>query len=864
MKRPLFFPLLGLILGIAFVRVDPNQLPAFALLTVLGALLLFLFFRLQQMTGLKVAYILLFMGVGYFSVFLEGKNIERHSNLWNQKIKINPSESRVRDEREGKVPSALGGMEGATRAPVMTGGEKNYWVGKVSEPCATGEEGEKLVLQMLEIKFPDHVIPLSGHLLLNMGKGVCSFQVGDILQGYSAFKKPKRFFNPGSFDYSFFLFRRGITATSFVESEEFVVKIGEEKTRLERFLQPLRSKAHAALQMIPETDLRQILEALLLGNQKSLSKNVRELFRKTGTTHLLVVSGLHFVMVGALFYGFFRLLFSLWPSLFLHLHVRKWALVAALFPLLIYACLVGGTPSVLRAFLTLLFIAVLFLFSRSYDALGLLFLIGFLLLLFFPFLLFELSFQLSFLSVFFILLWVPHWENFLLTRHEKLFSSWSSRKILQILLASLAVQIGLFPVLVSSFHQFSLVSLPANLLLIPLFTWVVLPLGFVGMVLTGLHSGFSSFFLMGAAKTVSFALFYLKFLTALPHGIPYVAGFNGVQIFAFYALVLFLLTPHSLLLTSRKWKQVLIGVLLFFNIVVWAYPSLRDKWEDSLRLSLIDVGQGDAMLLELPHGKKILVDGGGLAVGLAHSSFDIGEKVLLPFLFSKNIRALDIIVLTHPHPDHFAGLTFLLPVFHPQEIWWNGEKSAAPAFQDFLKEVSRLNIPLKRFDTSIPPFEIEGVSFEVLYPPPGPFAEKNPDSSTVNNHSLVLQLAYRGASILLTGDIEKETEAELVAGQKLKPVLVLKVPHHGSRSSSTPDFLNRVCPRVALMGVGRENRFGFPHPEVLERYQSMQSKIFRTDKDGEVELRWDGHQIRVSGFPNSPSLELANPEGLCK
>jgi len=303
------------------------------------------------------------------------------------------------------------------------------------------------------------------------------------------------------------------------------------------------------------------------------------------------------------------------------------------------------------------------------------------------------------------------------------------------------------------------------------------------------------------------------------------------------------------------------------NLAAWVFPPLWDRWDSSLRLTFLDVGQGDSTLIRLPHGKRILVDGGGLA----SSPFDLGERVLLPYFLSKNIGRIDTVVLTHPHPDHYGGLKSVVGALHPRELWWNGENLQDPWFQEFMNEVKRLGIPAKRLDSSTPPFETEGVRWEVLHPPTGEFSVMKPSSALVNNHSLVMTLSDRGLKILLTGDLQREGEEDLLKSGKIGPAAVMKIPHHGSDTSSTPEWVNAVCPRVGLIGVGRNNRFRFPREEVVQRYEAIGTRLFRTDEDGEVNLRWDGKKLEATNFagerwellPDPPSPSPANPGALC-
>jgi competence protein ComEC len=832
MKRPLLSPLVGLMLGIALSGWVRCSLFPTLIIAFLGIFLLFAALLRHSSIITYLASLVLFIAVGWVSGSYSLGKVKNESNLLN-----------------------------------WANGEKSYLIGRIDSPCEADEKGLRLNFHALTLKQSVNTVPVSGHLFLKIGnnkeQAECPFQEGDIVQTYTLLKQPDRFKNRFSFDYPFFLLTRGITATAYVESELSVVKIGEETSSFTRGLNSLRSRVKKSLEFLPNIEDRKILSALLLGDKKGISQETEKLFRHTGTTHLLVVSGLHLAMIGGIFYGLIRLLLSLYPPLLLKISAKKTAFLLSILPVIAYAALVGFSPSVLRAVLAGATLGLLLFLSRERDPLGLLTFIAFVLLLIEPLSLFDLSFQLSFLSVFSMILLVPRWEKLLEARFENIFSYPLVRRCLQILLASLAVQVGLFPILVNRFHQISLVSLPANLVLVPVFSVLLMPLGLLGMLFSWIWPPLASFFFSLTAYGLKPLLFFLKFLAALPGSAPHLAGFGWIQNLFFYLTIALCLIPMQ-----RKLKIPSLAFLILANLmgVLW-YP-VKDHFDSSLRVNFLDVGQGDSTLIELPYGKKILVDGGGLV----NSSFDIGEQVLAPSLFSRGIWKIDTVVLTHPHPDHYGGLKAVLETFHPREVWWNGENINEPSFQDFLAEINRLKIPLKRFDASTPSFNRQGVHFEVLYPQTTPFSTLRPDSATINNHSLVLRLEYRGLSLLLAGDIQEETEHSLTQANKILPAMILKIPHHGSDTSSTEEWVRAVNPQVGLIGVGRENRFHFPKPVVVSRYESIGTSLFRTDLDGETDLTWDGKKLKASTFTGkrrdwvlaSPNLEHASLKAVCE
>lgn len=805
MTRPMLWPALGLILGILASQhfvFSTN----FLLLTLLFSLVLLcvscIFCRNRtQKYLLAFSAVCLFSGLGF----------------WSTQLKL----SEIEANRVAKRDLGL---------------EKVYWVGKIAAPCEEQEEGARFVVEAWELRQGSQITPLQGKVLLTVaGEQACSFSQGDVIQVYGKIKTPESYRNQKAFDYAFYLKVQGITATSFVESKDHIAKRNAEFSWLQSKFALLRQMASEQMNSISDVDSRQMLKAMLLGSTQKLSEPLQQAFRKTGTTHLLVVSGLHLAMVMALLYYSFRFLFSLYPPLLLRLSVRQWSYWASLPFLVFYSMLVGFTPSVLRSLLSIILVGFLIIQKRSRNILSLLYLVAFLLLFFQPLLAFDLSFQLSFLSLFSILWMLPPALEYLLERFPPLQNNKVARWGVEILLASAAVQIGLFPLIVNKFHQVSLFALPANLILIPYFSFILMPLGMLGLLFSWIHPAWASFFFHSASFFAELALGLVKNLASVSWSSHCLPGMNALQIILYASVPLVLLSA----LRPRR-KIILASALVLVNWGAWFYPHWADSRRQDLRISFLDVGQGDSVLIEFPRGVKMLVDAGGIL----GSKFDLGEKVLLPTLLDRGIRKLDYLVLTHPHPDHYLGMKSLLQAYKPREFWWNGEKSPDPEFQALLAALRSEGIPLVEKNRASAPVIWGDLKIDFLHPHENTFWADSPDAATLNNHSLVMKIEDRDFSLLLTGDIQKEAEVEIIKVIPSQPVDLLKVPHHGSNTSSTPDFLKHFHPNFAVIQAGRNNRFGFPRAEVLENYKNEGSSVLGTYQKGEVDFSWDGKELR--------------------
>jgi competence protein ComEC len=295
---------------------------------------------------------------------------------------------------------------------------------------------------------------------------------------------------------------------------------------------------------------------------------------------------------------------------------------------------------------------------------------------------------------------------------------------------------------------------------------------------------------------------------------------------------------------SLRWScAALAAVLALFALIFWhPFPPAVQRGE--LELTAIDVGQGDSLLICFPDSKLMLIDGGGIISFGARPTarLDIGEDVVSPYLWSRSIRRIDVVALTHAHDDHAGGVPALIENFHPSQLW-TGATPASPAWTAVRDKARAENVKITPL-TSGRSFDFGGARIDVISPP----ADYVPAASPVNNDSLGLRITYRQRSLLLTGDMEKPMERRaLIDGQPVRAD-ILKVGHHGSNTSSIDPFLDAVAPEFAIISDGFENSFRHPHPKVLERLTAHHAGILRTDRDGLVTVRTDGRRISVETF----------------
>ena len=329
----------------------------------------------------------------------------------------------------------------------------------------------------------------------------------------------------------------------------------------------------------------------------------------------------------------------------------------------------------------------------------------------------------------------------------------------------------------------------------------------------------------------------MELIASLPFAacyLPQPTLLEMVLIYTLIASLLWIKRPHF-----KKAALVLILVLALFDLSYW---GLRGYATNELRATFLDVGQGDCALVEFPRGKRMLIDGGGL-----YGDFDVGENVVAPFLWKRRILKVDYLVMSHPEPDHYKGLTFIARNFYPREFWHNGMTSKAATYKELLKIIKDKGITMVKVKDGFSR-SFGGARVEALHPAEGWFPGGERKKGWANNNSLVLRITFGGHTFLFTGDIEGEAENRLLRDNKKLQAQVLKGPHHGSKTSSTYYFVKEVSPQYAVFSLGYKNIFHFPSKRVVSRYEEVGCQTLRTDLDGAVTVISDGKELQVKTY----------------
>ncbi|MBX7100106.1 MAG: DNA internalization-related competence protein ComEC/Rec2, partial [Myxococcaceae bacterium] len=594
--------------------------------------------------------------------------------------------------------------------------------------------------------------------------------------------------------------------------------------------------AWLARTLAPDADAAALFLALSAGERAAVSPDLEQAFALSGLAHVLSVSGLHVAAFAAcVFWLTRRLAVRGLPALTRTLEPRRLAVPLAGVATWLYVVFTGAAPPAVRSALMVSAVLLGVLTGRRSSALGALALAACALAAVDPAACADLSVQLSFVSVLGLVLLGPALRALvplppvLVTVHGLRRAWWLSREaVLQGACASAAATLATAPLLALAFHRLGLAGIVSNAVCLPLCSALSVVAAFSALVsasapglavpLVALGTKLSAWLIVAAR---GFAQLPGAGLTVpAPGALAMSAWWGGLLAFAVLGgrrRFLALLTLPALVLTAAPW-------------------GLRER--APLAVTFLSVGHGDAIVIS-SRGHHALVDGGGVPHGA-----DVGRRVVLPFLQQHGIDHLALAALSHPHPDHALGLASTLAAVPTARLWLPRGASDGPLVRAVVDAAKGAEV--SRVELGAAPLSLGEATLRVLGPPVDRELLEGE-----NDRSLVLSLTHGEVTFLLTGDLEAPGEEALTTG----PVTVLKAPHHGSRTSSTPALVAAARPRHVVFCVGRRNRFGFPHGEVVERYRAAGARCHRTDLDGAVTFESDGHDVRVSHFlPGDQSM----------
>lgn len=631
---------------------------------------------------------------------------------------------------------------------------------------------------------------------IKMSQDIPSIKYGDSLYIEGEFKQPEEARNYKGYNYKQYLKTKKIIGT--VELEKVKILKSSNGSFIHNIQKYIRDTINGTL-----TDEEgNLLLAILLGDKDKLSEDIQESFKTSNLSHMLAVSGAHvsYIILG--------LTYVLQNSI---IGKKNGKIVCIIF-LLAFMAITNFTPSVTRACI----MAILTLFSsiiyRKSDVYTNISVAALITLIFNPYSLLDLGFQLSYGGTIGIIIFIKRIQ-------EKKSNSKVINYIKQMALVSIYANIIIIPIMVYHFNTVSFTFIISNIMASPILGIIVIT-GFLFIIASITVKPLTRLIAIFIKPILSILIKISQICSKLPFSNILVVTPYMFNVISYYAIILYCIKSKK----NNKCKIIicLLIVLILINFIIYIFPQ-------KLRIFFIDVGQGDSTLIITPDKKTVLIDGGG------SDSFDVGEKVLLPYLLDRRILKIDYVLISHFDTDHCGGILTIMEKVKVKNIIISEQAEHSENYERFKKLMIHKKIRLievKKGDK----IKIGRYSeFKILFPTSRLLSE-NP----LNNNSIVAQFNYNNFKMLFTGDIEKLAEQQILKTEKAEiRADILKVAHHGSKTSSIPEFIKAVRPKIALIGVGKNNTFGHPNQQTIKNLENIKCRIYRTDLQGEIIIKID-------------------------
>ena len=708
--------------------------------------------------------------------------------------------------------------------------------GTVVTPVVHGRDRRTMVVAVQWVQKADTRRLVQGRLRLTWREPDTDVFQGDTITVRTRLRRPFGTRNPGGFDYGAYLRDRGIHVVATVKGPKRVqVQPPDAKAvgpwvghRIDQWRNQVRQAVTATL----EEPARGLFLGTIVGEQRHIPADVRDDFVTTGTVHIISISGSHLGLLAFLSFFVMRGVCRLLPAPWLEkiscvLLPRQLAVLATIPLVVFYTLLSGSHDATVRSLIMILFyllavwtghighaqhlvipLALAALFATLAD----------------PMAIYDLSCQFSYMAVLAIVLVLQWNERDARENHvpQAVVAKLKNRGKLYVLI-TLAVTVATLPLVAYYFNQVAWFGIFANAVVVPFVGFLVVPLGLGASILV----------LLGGLEHVPFEWVHQTIITFLTDVVGRMAAVPGVRlhvaspspfaIAGFYGCLLIVFLSQNLV---SRWKRLSVLTVLTLCFVWWTWLP-RHVGEDKVRVTFLDVGQGDATVIELPD-RTILVDG-----GVAYERWNIGRMVVAPYLWDQGIRRLDHVIATHPQLDHVGGLPWIIKRFEIGQYWSNGDQRRESFYKRLTAAVEEKGL-------------VDQVAWEgkeIISEGPCRLISLNPSrdhpsgETNLNNRSVVLSLTCGPHSILLTADVEVEALNRLLDHPGVQSATVVKIPHHGAKSSLNRRWIRQLRAKTAVVSAGKGNRYGHPAQAVLWAYRHMD--VYRTDSDGAIVLSMD-------------------------
>lgn len=660
------------------------------------------------------------------------------------------------------------------------------------------------------------------NLQLNVKKEEQLLSYGDKIIIKGNFEEASSARNEGGFDYKQYLKSKNVYGIISVDKKDIKLIKKNNVDVIDLLANKVSNSMKIKIEQNLSNETSKLLSGILIGNKNNLQKEIQEDFRNSSLSHVLAISGMHvsYIILGITFV-INKMKFN-----------KKVSKIITIFILLFFIILTGKTASVTRACFMSSYIILASLFHKKAHVLASISISLLIILIINPYLILDIGLQLSYGGTIGIVLIYPILKKLKKKKEDKnsKFKKIIHKikdKILDIILITISANLVIFPIVLFHYNTISFTFIISNLLISPIIGIIII-LGFISVFASYIISPISKVMFLILQIFLNLLIKIAHFCAELPFSKVYFPTPKIYVIVIYYVFLIFIILARNKIIVIKKINK---KIIIIFVIIIIILNLILNFIPKTFTISFIDVGQGDSMLISTPKGKKILIDGGG---SRDEESFNIGKQTLIPYLLNKGITKLDYILISHFDSDHVGGILSVLEELKVEKviICEQEENENYRRFKEIVKNKKIKVYVVKKGDN----LKIEeNILLNILWP-----KDEKIKENAINNNSIVAKLNYKSFSILLTGDIEKIAENEILKEYENSNILnanILKVAHHGSKSSSINEFLEKVKPQIALIGVGEKNTFGHPNEGVLKRLKNINTKIYRTDKKGEITIK---------------------------
>ena len=720
--------------------------------------------------------------------------------------------------------------------------------GKIVAPVRQTPAGLILLVQVNHILSKGMAYPIQRRIRLTWRESDTALVYGDHVSFRARLREPFGTLNPGGFHYGKYLKQKGIQAVATVSGPQVVhIQISENQSPVEAIFATIdrwRQAIHKAATANLSNPALGLFLGMIIGEQSYIEQGIRDAFMASGTVHILSISGSHLGLLALVVFAVVKWSVRRLPVrwlewISLYLTATQFSVLVTLPIVSFYMLLAGAEMATVRSWIMILVCCLGIWLGRERNLVTALAVAALLMVVPYPEAIHDISFQLSYLSVAAIglVLLARKTEDSIFLKSQlggaPEILSWRARFLANTKLAwlmTLAVSLTTLPLVAYYFHQIPWLGLFTNMIIVPVVGILVIPIGLmaaVGVLLTGAETLPFVF-----VNQWIFDLFaqVIVWMSHVPGAEWHVASPNIVSIAIFWCILAGLVVCRNRQLVRWSCATMLLGILVW-----WAW-SPRTSWEPGfLRVTFLDVGQGDAAILELPDGQTVLIDGGP-----SYRRLDMGRAVVGPYLWDRGIHRIDHVVATHPQWDHVGGLPWVLQTFDVGKYWSNG--------------VSRPREFYQRLEAAVEAAELDdqviGAGSDIIGPGGlcslsvlSPLARKisfmqvstqDISGKELNNRSLVIRLDCGPHSVLFTADAEHQALEQLQNLPLGRMANIVKVPHHGAKSSLHQGWINQIKAQAVVVSVGSHNRYKHPAAEVLSAYEAQGLPMYRTDRDGAI------------------------------